>query len=70
MRGSDVRSGKLFSYIDLEQRVPSRHPLRAIRLIVNEALAPLASDPTKPDIRITTTESVPLMGILRGERMR
>jgi transposase len=39
MRGADVRSGELFSYVDLEQRVPSRHPLRAIRLIVNEALA-------------------------------
>jgi transposase len=39
MRGADVRSGKLFSYVDLEQRVPARHPLRAIGLIVNEALA-------------------------------
>ena len=39
MRGADVRSGELFSYVDLEQRVPARHPLRAIRLIVNEALA-------------------------------
>jgi transposase len=41
MRGSDVRSGKLFSYVDLEERVPARHPLRAIREIVNEALAAL-----------------------------
>jgi transposase len=39
MRGADVRSGELFSYVDLERRVPARHPLRAIRLIVNEALA-------------------------------
>ena len=39
MRGADVRSGELFSYVGLEQRVPARHPLRAIRLIVNEALA-------------------------------
>ncbi len=44
MRGSDVRSGKLFSYIDLEQRVPSRHPLRAIRLIVNEALCDIGPE--------------------------
>lgn len=41
MRGSDVRSGKLFSYVDLEERVPPRHPLRAIRVIVNDALAAL-----------------------------
>lgn len=44
MRGADVRSGELFSYVDLEQRVPARHPLRAIRLIVNEALADVGSE--------------------------
>lgn len=38
MRGTDERSGELFSYVDLEQRVPARHPLRAIRDLVNEAL--------------------------------
>jgi hypothetical protein len=44
MRGLDERSGKLFSYVDLEQRVPARHPLRAIRAIVNEALADIAPE--------------------------
>jgi hypothetical protein len=39
MRRSDAQSGKLLSYVDLEQRVPSGHPLGAIRPIVNEALA-------------------------------
>jgi hypothetical protein len=34
MRGVDERSGELFSYVDLEDRVPAQHPLRAIRLIV------------------------------------
>lgn len=38
MRGSDVRSGQLFSYVDLEDRVRRDHPLRAIRQIVNDAL--------------------------------
>ncbi len=38
MRGGDERSGKLFSYVDLEARVRTDHPLRAIRSIVNEAL--------------------------------
>ena len=38
MRGSDERSGALFSYVDLEARVPAGHPLRVIRAIVNEAL--------------------------------
>jgi hypothetical protein len=31
MRGTDERSGSLFSYVDLEMRVPTEHPLRAIR---------------------------------------
>jgi len=39
MRGSDLRTGELFSYVDLEQRVPESHPLRLIRRIVNEVLA-------------------------------
>ena len=41
MRGQDSRSGSLFSYVDLEQRVRSDHPLRTIRTLVNEALASL-----------------------------
>jgi hypothetical protein len=42
MRGGDERSGSLFSYIDLEGRVGNDQPLRAIRGIVNKALAGLA----------------------------
>src|SRR5271166_3352899 len=34
MRGSDARTGELFSYVDLEERVPAKHPLRLIRKIV------------------------------------
>ena len=41
MRGSDERTGSLFSFVDLEERVPKRHPLRKIRQIVNDALAAL-----------------------------
>ena len=29
MRGYDEHSGSLFSYVDLETRVPKEHPLRA-----------------------------------------
>ena len=38
MRGSDAASGALFSYVDMEARVPATHPLRTIRTIVNEVL--------------------------------
>src|SRR5262252_4448653 len=41
MRGSDERTGSLFSYVDLEDRVPAKHPLRVIRRIVNDVLAAL-----------------------------
>jgi transposase len=44
MRGTDERSGGLFSYVDLEARVRADHPLRAIRSIVNDALRDLAPD--------------------------
>ena len=41
MRGSDEQRGSLFSFVDLEERVPAKHPLRKIRQIVNDALATL-----------------------------
>src|SRR5438270_3537108 len=48
------RSGSLFSYVDLEARVPKGHPLRTIREIVNRALSDLSaadgpSAPAPPD---------------------
>src|ERR1051326_3019195 len=42
MRGSDERSGSLFSYVDLEARVGADHPLRVIREIANAALLDLS----------------------------
>ena len=44
MRGTDRRSGELFSYVDLEQRVRVDHPLRAIREVVSPALAALSGE--------------------------
>jgi transposase len=41
MRGSDKRSGSLFSYVDLEARVRRDHPLRAIRELADAALESL-----------------------------
>jgi hypothetical protein len=47
MRGADERTGELFSYVDLEERVPAKHPLRLVRRVVNEVLAALDSDFSK-----------------------
>ena len=44
MRGGDLRTGELFSYVDLEDRVRRDHPLRAIRLMVNDALGCLEGE--------------------------
>jgi transposase len=44
MRGGDQNNGSLFSYVDLEERVPKAHPLRIIRSIVNDVLGSLSSD--------------------------
>ena len=44
MRGEDRSSGSLFSYVDLEKRVPRDHPLRTIRGIVNDVLAGLCGE--------------------------
>ena len=42
MRGGDVKTEALFSYVSCEARVPRDHPLRAIGKIVNKALAALS----------------------------
>ena len=44
MRGSDDQNGSLFSYVNLDERLPSRHPLRKIREVVNAALIVLDAD--------------------------
>jgi transposase len=44
MRGDDAICGKLFSYIDLEKRIRSDHPLRVIRAIANAALKSLSGE--------------------------
>jgi transposase len=47
MRGSDERSGSLFSYVDLEARVRVDHPLRVIRELANAALGDLSGEFSK-----------------------
>jgi hypothetical protein len=38
MRGQQERSGSLFSYVSIEERIPSSHPLRRIRKLADQAL--------------------------------
>lgn len=42
MRGDDLDSSAMFSYISPEQRIPKDHPLRALRVMVDAALEDLS----------------------------
>jgi transposase len=43
MRGIDLNQGSLFSYVQLEERIPPTHPLRKIRIIADKALQSMNS---------------------------
>ena len=65
MRGEDRQTASLFSYVSCEARVPSSHPLRAIRAIVDEALEVLS--PAFEGIYATTGRpSIPPEKLLRA----
>ena len=44
MRGQDGQTSSMFSYVDMEDRVPAHHPLRKICEFVNAALAALDAE--------------------------
>jgi transposase len=78
MRGADEASGSLFSYVDLEARIPARHPLRTIRQVVNEALASLDGEfaalytdfgrPSIPPERLIRASLIQILFSVRSER--
>jgi hypothetical protein len=42
MRGDDRQQAAMFSYISSKARVPQDHPLRSIRMLVDEVLRELS----------------------------
>lgn len=44
MRGDDRQPDSMFSYVSAEQRVPTDHPLRAIRALVDEVLRDMSRE--------------------------
>ena len=78
MRGTDETSGSLFSYVDLEARIPARHPLRTIRQVVNDALAGLDAEfaalytdfgrPSIPPERLIRASLIQILFSVRSER--
>ena len=47
MRGTDEPTVQFFSYVDVERRIPADHPLRPIRMLVDEVLHGLSWTFTK-----------------------
>lgn len=78
MRGSDEKTGSLFSYVDLELRIPAKHPLRLIRRTVNDALASLDAEfdalyfhegrPSIPPERLIRAGLLQILFSIRSER--
>jgi transposase len=78
MRGSDEASGSLFSYVDLEDRIPAWHPLRKIRAVVNDALRGLDAEfdrlyahegrPSIPPERLIRASLLQILYSVRSER--
>src|SRR4029077_14097920 len=78
MRGEDRTSGALFSYVDIEARIPAQHPLRAMRRLTNAALAELdrafsalyeaIGHPSIPPERLLRATLLQLLYSIRSER--
>src|ERR1700685_1331280 len=78
MRGEDRTSGALFSYVEVEARLPARHPLRAMRRRTSAALAELDARfsalyqgigrPSIPPERLLRASLLQLLFSLRSER--
>lgn len=78
MRGTDEASGSLFSFVDLEARIPARHPRRKIRQVVNDALASLDAEfealyvdfgrPSIPPERLIRASLIQILFSVRSER--
>jgi len=78
MRGEDRRSGALFSYVDVEARIPAKHPLQAMRRLTDAALAELDGAfsalyvgfgrPSIPPERLLRATLLQLLYSIRSER--
>ena len=44
MRGAGILQGPLFSYVDLESRIPRDHPPRRMRLLVDAVLRSMSAE--------------------------
>lgn len=79
MRGDDKQPDSMFSYVSPEQRVPSDHPLRAIRRLVDDILGEMSPDfdkmyaavgrPSIPPERLLRAQLLQVFYSIRSERL-
>ena len=79
MRGDDRAPDAMFSYVSPEQRVPSDHPLRAIRALVDEVLRDMSrafdglyatiGRPSVPPERLLRAQLLQIFYSIRSERL-
>jgi transposase len=79
MRGTDTQQSSMFSYLSPEERVPAKHPLRPIRLLVDDALQSLSADfsrlysaygrPSIPPEKLLRALLLQVLYTVRSERM-
>jgi transposase len=78
MRGNDANDGIVFSYVSMERRIASDHPLRKVRDIVDEVLKNLSKDfaklysnngrPSVPPVQILRALLLQILYSIRSER--
>src|SRR5213080_3143992 len=79
MRGTDTQQSSMFSYLSPEERVPEKHPLRPIRLLVDDALKALSPTfsqmysafgrPSIPPEKLLRALLLQVLYTIRSERM-
>src|SRR6202142_1294199 len=79
MRGIDHQQSQMFSYLSPETRVRKNHPLRAIRLMVDEILGQLsrrfesmyasAGRPSIPPEKLLRAQLLQMLYSIRSERL-
>jgi hypothetical protein len=79
MRGNDQKQDAMFSYVSPEQRVPTEHPLRALRAMMDDILkemsprfAKLYADTGRPSIppeRLLRALLLQILYTVRSERL-
>jgi transposase len=79
MRGDDRQPDAMFSYVSAEQRVPSDHPLRAIRALVDDVLRDMSREfdglyarvgrPSIPPERLLRAQLLQVFYSIRSERL-